>query len=417
MKETIKHSSVAIVGTLITGLLGAFFYLFVGKYLGPYYFGIFSIAVAAIALTADVCDIGTDTGIIHFVAKNVRTNYDKAISYLKLGLLVKLAMWMLILAVGWIVAPFVAKGIFGKEELLGPLRYALFGAGGALFFSFVIHALQAMGKVFAFSTLNIVANLGRLCVMFAFVALGALSVETGLFTYIVFPFLGFLVGLFILPKFLNSSGWKEVAKEFFSYNAWVAIFGMLAAVSARLDTFVVATFLPLASVGIYAVSVFLASAVPQMVFAIASVVGPKIASLPAAKDAFLFTKKLQLLVLVLAPLGVAFAIPVVKFIIDNFYGQAYYGSFLPFIVLLLAQAIFLIALPAHMAVMYHFSNPKLFVWTSLARIITIIVFGKFLVLGFGLMGAASLLLIGNLIDFIVPFVWAYSRFKVIKWCQ
>lgn len=409
--STFRQTLITSSGTIVNGLLGMVFYILVARFLGPSDFGIFSIAIAAIALIASIANIGIDTGIVRFVGRCVLSERVKALKFLKLGLEIKILSSLTVLGIGWLIMPFVTIKLLGKPELLYPLRLSLFGVATSLLFSFTTSAIQALQRFWVWSGLNIATNLLRLVAVVMFFNLGLLLVESSLWLYILFPLFGFAVGLFFLPKFIKVKKEGSVLTEFFNYNKWIATFTLIVAISSRLDTFLSARLLPLEEVGIYSVAVTLSGIVPGIVFALATVVAPKLASMTNDKDAFDYLKKLQLFVLGLALIGILVGIPLSYVFIPLFYGSRYLLSIAPLSILIVAQAIFLISVPSHTSIFYYFSYPKLFVYISIVHLAILLFGGWFMISSFGYMGAAYIFLIGNISNFILPFIWCIKKFK------
>lgn len=409
--KTFSQTVITSFGTAVNGILGLFFYVLAARYLGPAGFGIFSISVSVIALIASITNFGVDTGIVRFVGRYVDSDKEKALRFLKEGFYIKVISSLLVIILGWYLVPFIALNFFQKGELIYPLRLSLVGVGSALLFSYVASAIQALQKFWVWSGLNIFSNLLRLLTTFGLFALGLFSVQSALSVYIIFPFLGFLVGLFFLPNFFKAKDERDVLPEFLKFNGWVAAFTIIAAVASRLDTFLSARFLTLGDVGIYSVAVGLTGFVPQVVFAIGTVVAPKLASFTSKVDTLKYLKKLQLFVLGIGIGGIIIGIPLSYFIIPSFYGPAYILSIYPFIILLFAQAIFLISIPVHTAIIYYFSYPKLFVYITLINFLILLFGGWFAISNFGYIGAAWVFLIGNISNFIIPFAWVLRKFK------
>ena len=409
--RTLKDSFITISGTLINGTLGLVFYFVMARYLGPTSFGVFSVAVVTLTLIGDIANFGSDTGTVRFVGKFINEERNKALKFLKLSLKVKVVSSLFVLLIGWQIVPFLVLQIFGKPELVFPLRLSLIGVGGYLLLGFSSYSLQATQRFWVWSGLNILANALRLSIIFILIYLGILGAESGLGVYITIPYLGFLAGLHFLPKFLSIKNENDVAKEFFGYNIWVALFTVIAAVSGRLDTFLATSFLTLKEVGVYQAAVQFASIVPQIVFALGTVVAPKLASIRKESEALAYLKKLQVFVTTLAVLGLILGIPLSKFVIPALYGNEYVASIAPFIVLLLAQAVFLISIPAHTSVFYYFGYPKLFVYIALGHLVIIAGLGYTLIGEFGYLGAAYTVLAGNIFNFLVPTIWAIRKFK------
>lgn len=408
--KTLVDSAVTFFGTAINGLLGMIFYVLAARFLGPAVFGSLTIAITTLTLLADIANVGTDTGIIRFVGKYVKNEKEKALKFLKLGLEIKVGVWIVILILGYLLAPLAAEKIFLKPDLSDSLQLAVIGVGGAMLFSFVTHAIQALQKFKSWSILNISMNFLRLAVVLLLILSASLNLSSVLITYIAIPFLGFFLGLLFLPNFLRVKSETSVAKEFFHYNKWIALLALITAINSRLDTFLSARFLSVGAVGLYSAANQLTSAVPQLVFALATVVAPRLASFGKDTQTFNYLKKVQLFVCGLAVISLL-AIPVGYFLIPLIFGSKYQTSFTPFALLLIAQLIFLISLPAHQAIYYYFAKPKIFVLINLISLILMLTVGSLLIKNFGIIGAAGAVLLVNLFNFLLPFIWVLKKFK------
>lgn len=355
--------------------------------------------------------MGSDTGTVRFVGKYINIDKDRALKFLKLSLETRVVVWLGVLFLGWFLVPGIVTGFFFKPELVFPMRLALLGVGSYLVFSFSTYALQSLQKYWTWNGVNIGTNLVRLLITLVLIYFGFLNTNTSLGVYVIVPFLGFLAGLVFLPKFFGVKGEREVANEFFRYNVWVALFTLVAAFGGRVDTLLSTRLLSLHDVGIYSAALQLASIVPQMVFAISTVVAPKLAGFDSDTKAKEYLKKVQMFTLFLAIVGITVGIPLAKFIIPILYGSNYLQAIGPFIILLFAQAVFLVSIPAHTSIFYYFDNPKLFVFISLGNILITVGAGWYLISNYGFMGAAYAVLLGNIFNFIVPGLWVLGKFR------
>lgn len=411
--KTIRHSFITFTGTFVAGLLGAVFYILLARYLGPENFGIFSVSVLVLTLLVDIGNLGTNTGIVRFVGKYISDDPQKAYKFLKLGLKIKLFVAFTIGLVGFFLIPFIANNIIQKSEFILPLRIAIWGMVGLMSFSFATSALDSMQKYKQSNFLSVASNIFRLMVILILFAISSLTLSMALLTYVLIPLLAFFFGLKLIPNFLKVKNENEVFGEFFGFNVWVSIFTAVAAISTRLDSFISSRFLNLHDLGIYSVAVTLSSIVPQVVLALGVVVAPKLASFTENLQAKNYLKKLQLFVLFLSVVGVSVGIPVSKFVIPRFYGEQYLQSVAPFSVLLVSQAMFLLAVPVHSAVIYYFSYPKLFVLISIIHLLIILILGWILIPRFGYIGAAITTLVGSVSNFLIPGFWVLRKFKKI----
>lgn len=409
---TFRQSQITIVGTIINGFLGAVFYILLARFLGPYDFGLLTVSIATLTLVADIVDFGANTGIVRFVSSSLVTNRDRALRFLKLSLEIKIVIWILVLAGGITFAPFIADKIFNKVELTGSFQLVMLGVGGALLFSFATSSLQAFQKYLTWSFVNIFTNSLRLLFIFLLFFYQQLNLTSGLITYILLPFFGFSLAMFFIPAkevFMVKNEFS-LAKQFFAYNLWVALFTIIAAVSSRLDTFLIARLLSPKELGIYGAANQLTQIVPQIVGALGIVAAPKFASFTNLKQMTQYFKKFQLLVFGLSTVGL-FVIPVSYFAIPLMYGSSYQEAILPFIILFLAMLVFLISVPIHSSIIYYFGKPQVFVWISVGHLLIVGFLGYLLILSYGVIGAAVTVLVGMLFNFLVPLGWFLWRIK------
>lgn len=406
---TLRQSTITFFGTVANGALAAVFYILVARFLGPASFGLMSVAIAAMTLVADIGDFGTDTGLINFIPKYLKKDKKKAYRFLKFGLELKIVIGIVVLVLGVILAPVIARTLFAKPELIIPLRISFVGVMAVLLFSFITHSFQAFQRFWAWSGIQVVMNALRVLLIFVIFYFALFNLNNILVLYIAMPFLGFIIGLWLFrEKFFKVKKETSVAKEFFRYNKWVAAFTIVAAFSSRLDTFISARLLSAAEVGYYSAANQLVKIVPQIVTALGTVIAPKMAEMGNIKGLVSYLKKTQFMVLGLAFLGIL-SVPVVIFLIPILYGQAYLASVPIFVVLFLAMLTFLVSVPVHMAVFYYFSYPKLFFWISLGHLAIIAGLGWSLISAFGAIGAAASVLIGSVFNFIVPTIWVLKK--------
>lgn len=409
--STLKKSSITFAGTVVNAVLGAVFYILTARYLGPSGFGIMTVALTVLTLTADMSDLGTNTGIVNFVSRYIKRKKIRAYRYLKLGLQVKLTVGLIVMILGVLLSSYIAGNVFAKPELTDPLQIAFAGVMTLLVFSFIVSALQSFQRFWSWSAIQIATNLLRLLLFATVFYAGFRSIEATLIVYVMVPLIGFIAGLYVIGiDFLKVKGEWKVANQFFRYNGWAAAFAIFAAIGARMDTFITARLLDSSEVGIYSAANQMVKIVPQIVIALGTVIGPKMAQLTTFNDFMKYLKKTQAMVFVLAVMGLM-TIPVVIYLIPYIFGTQYIPAEPVFVVLFLAMLIFLISVPIHMAVFYYYSFPKLFFITAVLHFILVTTVGYFAVSGFGVMGAAYTVLIAQVLDLVVPGVFVLSKIQ------
>lgn len=409
---TFRQSILTTSAVFINGVMGAVFFILVARILGPSDFGLFTIAIATTALIADIADFGTSTGIVKFVPGYFKADANIAYRLLKLSLEVKVIIWLSVLALGYWVSPFAAGYIFSKPELTLPLRLGLLGVGGAMLFSFTQSSLQAFERYKLWGLVNILTNGLRLAVILLLLMLGMTGLVDSLLVYIALPFLGFFLGLYFLPtgKILQVKNEIKMLKDFRSYNSYIGVFTLIAAVSARMDTYIAAKLLSTEQVGIYGAAVQLNSFIPQIMGGLGVVVAPKFASFTLKSQMVEYLKKLQLMVVGLAILF-TLGLPLALFLIPFFYGQAYYLLPLIFVIYFLGMLVYLISLPVHTAVFYYYSRPQLFIYISIGHLLLVLLLGYYLTLNYGLAGLPIAVLTGMVFNFVVPLAYVLNRIR------
>lgn len=409
---TFRQSILTLSATIINGILGAVFYILTARALGPVEFGLLTISITTLTLVADIGDLGTNTGLVKFVSKYLKSDPERAYRFVKLSLLVKLLMYLFTLIIGFLIAPWLATTVFNKPELTTPLRLAFVGVGGALLFSLTTATLQAQEKFVAWSSLNIAMNSLRVVLVLGLMAVALTSTQSTLLVYILMPFLGFLIGWWLLSgrQILTSNKLGSVVKEFYHFNRWVALFVLVAAFSARLDTFLAGRFLSSDELGIYGASNQLASTISQLVAALGVVVAPKFASFDSRAKMLDYWKKSQWLVLGLAGL-MLIGLPMANWILPILYGSAYAGMVPIFMVLVISGLIFLISVPIHNSLIYYYGRSDIFVWVALGHLVVVGLVGWLLVNMWGAIGLATAVTLGTIFNLLIPTIWWWRLVK------
>lgn len=409
--KTIQQSIVTLSGTLLNGVLGMLFFLFLARNLGPQNFGIVSFSIVILTLISDIADFGINTGIINFVSKHFLSDSVKTKQILKLSFEGKFLIWILVLIFGWLTMPFITWNILQKPELDPYLKLSLIGVGGAMLFSYTSSSLQAMQRYKIWSFLNITMNLTRLLLVIVLIYGSILTSVSSLLLYFSITFLGFFIGSLFLPKgLLLVKGEISQFKELFHFNKWIALTILISAISSRVDSIFLTKLTSLRDVGIYSVASQLASYVPQLSGAVAIVAAPKFSSFTNESDARRYFYKLSVLCFGLALLGLII-IPLIWFFIPIFYGVSYKDSSLIFGLLFIANLILFVSTPAHQAIYYFFSNSKIAFLITLAVFIVNIILMWFMITFYSLIGAALAVLLVSLLNLIIPTLWVINKFK------
>lgn len=290
---------------------------------------------------------------------------------------------------------------------------AFIGVIGMQFYSLSTSLFQSIQKFWLWGSIQVGTNLIRLILILVLFSLGKLNLLTVLALFIALPFVGFIISAKFFPKdLMGVKNDFSVAREYFHYSKWVALSTLLAALSARLDTFMSARLLSPTELGFYGAANQLVAVIPQIVGALGTVLAPKMACMGSKEALIEYFKKTQLLVFGLAVAAILVS-PIVIFLIPNLFGLEYAHA-VPalFFVLLLAMLVFLLATPVHNVIFYYYGYSKLFTWLSLLHLLIVGLAGWYLIPLYGVMGAAVSVLAAMVVNFFISLLWVLRRFKI-----
>lgn len=382
--------------------------------MGPYDFGLFSLSITVLAVVADVGNFGINAGIVNFVSKYLNSDNQRSMKFLKLGLTAKLIIGVFVLLLGFLASPFIATVLFKKPELINAFRLVFLGVGTTWLFSFTTSYYQATQKFISWGLIQIFTNSMRLIFIVLLLSNSKLNLILAVLSYITAPLLGFLFSFVnISLSFIKEKITSGIRSEFFNFNKWLAVSSGIGAFSSRTDTFVLGRLTTPAGIGIYSAANQLVQVIPQIIGAIGTVVAPRYSSFTNDKDMISYFKKLLLFVSGIS-IFILLCTPIVKFIIDIFFGVEYQNSFKIFVILVFSALIFLMSVPFHNAIIYYFSYPRLFSYLSVINFVVVATLSVYLTKTFGYQATAYAIVAGNFVNFLIPALWFWRRVKSIN---
>ncbi len=409
--STFKQSGVTLFGTLLNGLIGVVFYIYVARLLGPHDYGVFSFVTITVALLASIANVGTDTGVTKFAAESWSKDKKRAIRFLNAGFLIKLTGFTIVLAGGFLLTSFITEFLLSKQGLNDAFRWALLGVGGSMLFSFGCAALQSLQKFWGWSFVNVAGNTFRFLVFLLVISVGFPAGNAAILLFVLSPFIGFVLSILMIPRFMGVPLRKSELSELFHFNKWVAATTIIVAVSTRLDTLYSTRFLTLEEVGYYSVAVSLVGFISQIVLALGTVAAPKFAMFTKLQDAKRYLYKFELFVGGLIVIGIPVGVLVANTLVPLLYGEEYRPSIIPLIILIVGYALFLLSMPIHTMILYFLGKSRFFFWLAIVHVITIAIAGFFLIPEYKIIGAAMTAFLGMCVNLIIPaiFVLRYKK--------
>lgn len=396
--ETGRDTQIVFFGTLLNIIFGGLFFIFVPRILGPADYGLFSTVIATSIMVANIANFGIDTGILRFANSNqinkILTLAFK--SYLVLGIATAL--------IGFFVSPLLSS-LLGQEELRDLLRIGFLGIIFILISNFFVAALQARKEFFKASVVNLSSNLTRLFILL--VAFYSYSVGLYFLTFLFFfvTIVSALLGkIFLRLKFENQQ--KNLFKDFFSYNFWVA--SALIISSIPLDNFFLLKLAGPVQTGLYSAPFKLLTFAYQFGGNFTRVLAPRFTSFDTDKKAIEFIQK-AIVFPAIAIIGLIFLIFISNQLIPFLFGNEYLDAVSVFRILTLGFIFFMASTVPSSIILYYFGNSKFSFFATLSRMITFLALLILLVPKMLSVGAAWAYTISELVAFT-----AMTSFVIIK---
>ncbi len=327
----VRNSFLTLLGTLGRVVFSMVTQIIISRVLGPVGKGLYSFLVQIPTVLVPLCSLGLNYANTYYVARNPEDG-KKAVGS-SLGMAAFLGGLMVVCIS--IAYHFLKDGYM---QAVTPLQLGLillaipFGLLNLYWLS-VLWGLDSIGKYnLALLVQFVVLSAG----VSAAAALNRLTVTTGFGIWVAG---NILTTLYMLPEMAKIVRWRfhvvslSYIRQTLSYGAKSYLANVMMVINYRLDLFIIAGFLPLSEVGLYATAVTLAEMVGYLGNAVNTALIPKLAS---EKDSLTFSMtpkvtRLTIMLTFLAALGMAIiAYPLILL----FFGARFSGAFYPLLVLL-----------------------------------------------------------------------------------
>jgi O-antigen/teichoic acid export membrane protein len=316
---------------IVATVLGIPTSILVARALGPAGMGGVTLVATIGSYSATMLTLGVEVSLVHFAGRRPETSPTLARLALRLGTLLGLAA-----SAGAIALLMTVYRDRVPGELL-PWAVFLLALGPVrLVTSFVQNVVVGVGRLVEVSVISLIAAALTLAGAIAFAHSGV-AAEGRLATLAVVLIVTVLLSLAVarrarvLPA--SADGIHGTYREVMGYGLRAYFGTLLQGVNYRFDFFLVAFFLPLTQVGLYAVGVTATEMLWMVPNNLQSVLMQRAASLPG-QDSDRLTRaitRLTSLFLLAASLGlVLVAAPLIRLV----FGTAYHGAVAPLILLL-----------------------------------------------------------------------------------
>jgi O-antigen/teichoic acid export membrane protein len=380
--RTAKDSLIVTLGMGLNTVLSAVSIFLIARFLGPSGFGIYATVLAMVVIVTDSLELAISGSIVKFASQE----NSQSLRFIKYGFFLKLVLGFVLGGLFWLVSQPVASLI--SSDLLKPLKLASFFIPVLFLSRFPRSLLQAKKQFFKDISLEVITSLFRLGALVSFYFLGWLTVTWALAAYLFGTVVAFLLGATLINwQFLSSTVNRQTKRHFFSFQKWLTVAYVIAAIHGRIDNPLILRLSGANTSGIYQAAYRFFMPAIQLSASLSLVFAPRFASFPDLATSRAYLKKASKLSLALGGL-VLLIIPLSGFLVKLIFGSAYLTAVLPTQILAFGFAFFVAGSPFVAHLIYATNHTRAFFGVNLLQMILLISLDLLLVPSFGAVGAA-----------------------------
>ena len=253
----------------------------IGRGLGDTGLGIFAMCYPTLTVTTTLGDVGIRHSLITLASRTRAEDPVRAQGYVAAGLLLKLVTGIVVMALGWVLAPWAAEVLFRKPQVTPYLQITAMGFLLWGLWDGVEGSLQSSQRFRSSAILRVLLEGTRLT-SFLVLWLGMegrfLSMDRFLWLYFLAPLLAVLIGSWLLNSSLRprSGQLLESLKRLVAFAPGVFFFRTATMALLFLDSLALARYGELSQVGQYEAAKGLAYAILVVSESLGMVLLPKV---------------------------------------------------------------------------------------------------------------------------------------------
>lgn len=387
--DVMRNSGVLFAGNVGAGVFYLACSLMISRQLGPEDFGRVAVFLAFAATVLGVTDLGLGTTAIRLIASYLDSDPRRAISTMRVIVVLELCTGVLVLLVGWaLVGPL--SSAFGGDDLEPVIELAVLASALGSASAFIGPLLVAHGRFVSNAVLTVVPAASRLVGLVVLASLDEVTLTSVLVLYTALTGALVVFGALLAPRSYLTREARELdgqsLKEIFGFSKWIFLTLIAAAIAGRLDYFLLARLEGPRTVGLYAAAVQLTSVLPLLVSAIGTVLLPHVSRLTTRQELEHYMRRALRGSVALALL-VAPAVLLGPPLISVLFGERFAGAAGPFRVMVLNAMVMMVVAPINM-VLLALDKPKWLTMVSYAQLGLTIGLHVLLIPVLGAVGAA-----------------------------
>ncbi|MGI6103534.1 MAG: oligosaccharide flippase family protein [Patescibacteria group bacterium] len=397
-----QEAGYLMVGNIVQAGSIFLIFAFLARTLPADQFGQFTLVNAFLGLISAFSDLGLNTGMVRYGAEAVaRQEWHRAKYIFQVNKEWRLIAGGVFVLGGIALVPWLATTVWRDESLTTMLRIAFVGGLGMVLQSYVTSVQIARRQFLASSVLLIVTAVLRLLILLVCWRIGVLSALSATVAMVLAPSIVALLAELTLPALPATRqvvDRRTERRSLLSFSAWVAGSAIFVALTQRIDLALLGHFLPLATVGTYAVAQQLAFGIRLGTSALTTALLPRVATLGLAEIPAYIRR-----VLYYAPAVVVGAVPLIALVhllVPLIFGARYQEAVFLFDILLAGQVISLVVNPLSL-ILFRLEKPSVFTALNALQLIVVGAAGWMLIPRFGVAGAAMSAILSQVVGAVV----------------
>ena len=378
--DTVKDTGIVLTGQVLATIFSAIFFFCIARALGPAKLGIYTTVVAIFLILTDTLDLAINSSIIKFISSP-----NKA-TYLKFAFLLKLFIGSSLLILLFAGARFYSNLL--HQDIESPLRIASVLILATFLYRFSKSVFQGEKKFSTDAILDILLSFSRLLIVLVLIFFSKLTINSIFIVHIISTLGVFFIGINkISLDFWQAKIEKSIAKKFFSFQGWLSVGFILAAIHSRVDILILMRFSGPEMVGFYQAGYRFFMPIIQFSSVLSTVFAPRFSGFASEDQARIYLKKTILLSSFLSLLVLIF-IFFIPAVVNIFYGSAFQNSIPPSKILALGFSGFVFGIPFISYLIYRSGKTFFFAFLNLIQLILIVSLDLILIPKYGVSGAA-----------------------------
>lgn len=269
-----------LLGDILAKSLTFLITLLLLRLVTPDEYAIYGLFITILAAANQFTDSGLHQSFIRFHALYHTDQRARAAQHFHVafrGKLLILLATSIVLAVG---AEWIGATLLGTPAIVAPVRLLAIGVFGSGMFEFAQAAFQARQQFRALTAMRVAEGAGKIAIIACVIALGWFSLEIVFWTYVAVPLIVGIFGMHAVVTHTDravSKGWREVARELYTFGKWMMLTSFATMFLMRLDVFMVAPMLAdnPRDVGLYNAAVRLCTPLIVLTGSVSTVFFPK----------------------------------------------------------------------------------------------------------------------------------------------